>query len=87
MVYLGPIQPRPQALNLPSRPAEVPAVNPYANEKHLDQPSAGLAFVGPPGGIERRKQDRRRNRANPILETRDCRDRRKNPQPAIDISI
>lgn len=87
MVYLGPIQPRPVSLKAPSRPATTTAVNPYASEHPKDEPSAGLAAVGPPGGIERRKQDRRSKSGNHLLETRAGKDRRKSPQPSISVSI
>lgn len=89
MVYLGPIQPRPASVKVPSRPAATTAVNPYANEHQKDDRSAGLDAMGPPGGIERRKQkqDRRHKVGTSILETRAGKDRRKSPQPSISISI
>lgn len=87
MVYLGPIQPRPEPVKVPSRPAATTAVSAYASEhQHLER-SAGLDLIGPPGGIERRKKDRRSNPAQPLLETRVGRDRRKTPQPTINITI
>lgn len=87
MVYLGPIQPRPTTVSMPSRPAATTAVSPYANENQQQQRSAGLEFVGPPAGVDRRKQDRRNKSDQTILETRAGRDRRKAPQPTINITI
>lgn len=87
MVYLGPIQPRPQSVKVPSRPTATTPVTPYANEHQKDDPSAGLVAVGPPGGIERRKQDRRSKSGAHLLETRAGKDRRRSPQPSISISI
>jgi hypothetical protein len=89
MVYLGPIQPRPVSVKAPSRPAATTAVSAYANEHQKDERSAGLDAIGPPGGVERRKQqrDRRNKSATAMLETRAGKDRRKSPQPSISISI
>ncbi len=87
MVYLGPIQPRPVSVKAPSRPTATTAVSPYANEHQQQQRSAGLDAVGPPGGIERRKKDRRSKADQTIVETRAGRDRRKAPQTTINISI
>jgi hypothetical protein len=87
MVYLGPIQPRPASVKVPSRPAATTAVSAYANENQQQQRSAGLDLIGPPGGLERRKQDRRHKAGQTILETRAGRDRRKAPQPTINIII
>lgn len=87
MVYLGPIQPRPVSVKVPSRPSATTAVSAYANEQKNER-SAGLDGVMPPGGVERRKkQDRRNKSAAPMLETRAGKDRRKSPQPSISISI
>ncbi len=87
MVYLGPIQPRPVSVKMPSRPTATTAVNPYANEHQKNEHSAGLDAIGPPGGIERRKQDRRNRSRDHLVETRAGKDRRKSPQPSINISI
>ena len=87
MVYLGPIQPRPASVKAPSRPASTTAVTAYANEHQKDDHSAGLEAVGPPGGVERRKQDRRNKSRAAMLETRAGKDRRKSPQPSISITI
>lgn len=87
MVYLGPIQPRPVSVKVPSRPAATTAVSPYANENQRQQRSAGLDAIGPPGGVERRKQDRRNKSDQTIVETRAGRDRRKAPKTTINISI
>ena len=87
MVYLGPIQPRPTSVKVPSRPAATTAVSPYANEHQQQERSAGLDLIGPPGGIERRKKDRRSSSGQPLLETRVGRDRRKTPQPTINVTI
>ncbi len=87
MVYLGPIQPRPVSVKMPSRPTATTAVNPYANEHQKNEHSAGLDAIGPPGGIERRKQDRRNKSRDHLVETRAGKDRRKSPQPSINISI
>lgn len=88
MVYLGPIQPRPVSVKAPSRPSTTTAVSAYANEHQKDDRSAGLEAIGPPGGVERRKQRDRRNKSGAaMLETRAGRDRRKSPQPSISISI
>lgn len=87
MVYLGPIHPRPVSVKAPSRPSATTAVSPYANENQQQQPSAGLDAIGPPGGIERRRQDRRNKAGRTIVETRAGRDRRKAPKTTINISI
>lgn len=88
MVYLGPIQPRPASVKVPSRPAATTAVSAYANEQQKNERSAGLDGTMPPGGIERRKQQDRRNKSgSPLLETRAGKDRRKSPQPSISVSI
>jgi hypothetical protein len=87
MVYLGPIQPRPVSVKVPSRPSATTAVSAYANENQQQQRSAGLDLIGPPGGVERRKQDRRNKSGQPMLETRAGRDRRQAPQTTINISI
>lgn len=89
MVYLGPIQPRPLSVKAPSRPSATTAVTPYANEHQKDDRSAGLDAIGPPNGLERRKQneDRRHKAGASILETRAGKDRRKSPLPSISISI
>ena len=87
MVYLGPIQPRPASVKAPSRPSSTTAVTAYANEHQKDDHSAGLDAIGPPGGVERRKQDRRNKSGAAMLETRAGKDRRKSPQPSISISI
>jgi hypothetical protein len=87
MVYLGPIQPRPASVKAPSRPTATTAVTAYANEHQKDDHSAGIDAVGPPGGVERRKQDRRNKSGAAMLETRAGKDRRKSPQPSISITI
>lgn len=89
MVYLGPVQPRPVSVKVPTRPAAINAVTAYANEQQKGNRSAGIDLIGPPGGVERRKQerDRRNKSAAAMLETRAGRDRRKSPQPSISISI
>ena len=87
MVYLGPIQPRPVSVKAPSRPSATTAASPYANENQQQQRSAGLDAIGPPGGVERRKQDRRHKADQTIVETRAGRDRRKAPKTTINISI
>ncbi|MFC3115180.1 hypothetical protein [Cellvibrio fontiphilus] len=86
MVYLGPIQPRPVSVKVPSRPTTTTAVTPYANENQ-QQPSAGLGAIGPPGGVERRKGDRRSKSDQTIVETRAGRDRRHSPATSVNISI
>ncbi|MDO8344476.1 MAG: hypothetical protein Q7T48_14845 [Cellvibrio sp.] len=88
MVYLGPIQPRPVSVKAPSRPTATTAVSAYANEHQKGDRSAGLDAVGPPLGVERRKQQDRRNKPGAaMLETRAGKDRRKSPQPSISVSI
>lgn len=89
MVYLGPVQPRPVSVKAPSRPSATTAVNAYANEHQKGDRSAGLDAIGPPGGVERRKQqqDRRNKSGASMLETRAGKDRRKSPQPSISVSI
>jgi hypothetical protein len=88
MVYLGPIQPRPVSVKAPSRPAATTAVRAYAQEHQKDDRSAGLDAIGPPSGIERRKQqDRRSHSKDPMLDSRAGRDRRKARHLPINISI
>ncbi len=88
MVYLGPITPRPQPVKSPARPSSITAVTPYANDQHgLNVDAAPVVGAGPPGGIERRKQDRRNKSGEHLVETRAGKDRRKSPKPSINISI
>jgi hypothetical protein len=89
MVYLGPVQPRPASVKVPTRPAAIIAVTAYAKEQQKGNRSAGIDLIDPSGGVERRKQerDRRNKSAAAILETRAGKDRRKAPQPSINISI
>lgn len=88
MVYLGPVTPRPQSVKVPSRPASTTPVQPYAKDRQGSGVDAAPPLgVGPPGGIERRKQDRRSKSGDHLIETRTGRDRRRSPQPGINISI
>lgn len=88
MVYLGPINPRPERVKTLLRPPNVTAVRAYASEAQgASVDAAPNMGVAAPGGIERRKQDRRNKTDQTILETRAGRDRRKAPQPKIDITI
>ena len=88
MVYLGPIAPRPQSINTPSRPSKITGVQAYASDQHnLNVDAAPSVSAGPPGGIERRKQDRRNKSGEHLVETRTGRDRRKSPRTDINISI
>lgn len=89
MVYLGPIIPRPQPVNTPVRPTRITPVQAYASDAHgADVDAAPAVSIGPPGGKERRKEDRRSKSTDPMLETRAGRDRRKARQaPPINISI
>lgn len=88
MVYLGPIQPRPVSVKAPSRPTTTTAVTAYAKEQQRGERAALLSPLnGAPGGIERRKEDRRNKNGQPMVETRAGRDRRKAPQTTINISI
>lgn len=88
MVYLGPIQPRPVSVKAPSRPATTTAVTAYAKEQQRGERTAMLNPLNvAPGGVERRKEDRRNKNGQAIVETRAGRDRRKAPQTTINISI
>jgi len=89
MVYLGPIIPRPQPVKTPIRPTRITAVTAYASDAHgADVDAAPVVSAGPPGGRERRREDRRNKSSDPMLETRAGRDRRKAKQaPPINISI
>jgi hypothetical protein len=88
MVYLGPVTPRPQSIKAPSRPSSTTAVRAYASDQHgASVDSAPTIAVGPPGGIERRKQDRRGKSGEHMVETRTGKDRRRSPQTDINISI
>lgn len=88
MVYLGPITPRPQPVKTPVRASSITPVTPYANDQHGANVDAAPALgVSPPGGIERRKQDRRNKSGEHLVETRAGKDRRKSPKPSINISI
>lgn len=89
MVYLGPIQPRPVSVKAPSRPTATTAVSAYANEQQKGDRSSGLDAIGPPRGVERRRQqqDRRSKSAAAMLETRAGKDRRKSPQRSISVTI
>ncbi|WP_039913192.1 hypothetical protein [Cellvibrio mixtus] len=88
MVYLGPITPRPQPVKNPARPTSITPVRAYASDQHgIDVDAAPAIGVGPPGGVERRKQDRRSKSGEHLVETRAGKDRRKSPKPSINISI
>ncbi len=87
MVYLGPIIPRLQTVKSPVRPSNVTAVNAYASDQHgADTDAAPAVAATPPGGVERRRQDRRHKSSDPMLETR-AGDRRKARHAPINISI
>ncbi|WP_049629136.1 hypothetical protein [Cellvibrio sp. pealriver] len=88
MVYLGPINPRPQSVKTPLRPSSVTAVRAYASDAHgAGVDAAPVVGVGPPGGVERRKQDRRSKSGEHLVETRAGKDRRKASQASVNISI
>ncbi|HSC67756.1 MAG TPA: hypothetical protein VLC79_08705 [Cellvibrio sp.] len=87
MVYLGPITPRPQPVKSPVRPSSVTQVQAYASDQHgADVDAAPAVAVNPPGGVERRKQERRSKSTDTMLETR-AGDRRKARHVPINISI
>ena len=87
MVYLGPIMPRPQPVKSPARPSSVTPVYAYASEQHgADVDAAPAIGATLPGGVERRKQDRRNKSSDPMLETR-AGDRRRTRHAPINISI
>lgn len=87
MVYLGPVTPRPQSIKAPSRPASTTAVTAYAHDQQGARVDTAPGANFPPGGVERRKQDRRNKSGEHMVETRTGKDRRKSPQPSINISI
>ncbi len=88
MVYIGPVSPRPQSLKAPSRPSSTTAVRAYASDQHgASVDSAQELAVGPPGGIERRKQDRRNKPGEHMVETRTGKDRRRSSKTDINISV
>ncbi len=88
MVYLGPVTPRPQSVKAPSRPSNTTAVRAYASDQQgATVNSAPALAVGPPNGIERRKQDRRNKSGEHMVETRTGKDRRRSPKTDINISI
>lgn len=88
MVYVGPITPRPQPVKNPARPSSVTAVRAYASDPQgADVDAAAPVGVGPPGGVERRKGDRRNKSGDHLLETRAGKDRRKSTQASINVII
>lgn len=88
MVYLGPITPRPEPVNTSGRPSKVTAVRAYASEPHNANVTATSGVsVGPPGGVERRKKDRRTKSGEHLIETRDGKDRRKSAHVSVNILI
>lgn len=88
MVYLGPITPRPQPVKSEVRPSRITPVRAYASDQHgASVDAAPIVEGGPPGGRERRKEDRRNKSSDPMVETRAGRDRRKARQAPINISI
>jgi hypothetical protein len=88
MVYLGPITPRPEPLKTPVRPSKVTAVTAYASEaRSVSVTAAPVVGVGPPGGIERRKQDRRSKSGEPFVETRGGKDRRRSTHVSVNVII
>ena len=87
MVYLGPITPRPQPVKSPARPSSITPVQAYASDQHgAGVDAAEEVAASPPGGLERRKQDRRSKSSDTMLETR-AGDRRKARHAPINISI
>ena len=88
MVYLGPITPRPEPLQTSGRPSKVTAVRAYASEaQNASVTAAPVVGVGPPGGVERRKKDRRTKSGEHLIETRDGKDRRKSAHVSVNIVI
>lgn len=88
MVYVGPITPRPQPVKTSPRPSSVTAVRAYAGDPQgADVDAANPVGVGPPGGVERRKGDRRNKSGEHLVETRAGKDRRKSSHASINITI
>jgi len=87
MVYLGPIELRHTRVKTHSYRQQPPtAINPYAKGRDLPIHTETDEIAEAPDGIERRKQERRSQGDNPLLETRTGRDRRRS-KVAINISI
>lgn len=84
MVYIGPINPRPQPVDLRVRPSSVTPVSAFAENPDSSTISASQL---PPGGVERRRGERRRSNGRFVIETRVSGDRRRSNQPKIDIKI
>jgi hypothetical protein len=88
MVYLGPINRRPESLKTPLRPSRVTAVRAYASEAQgAGVDAAPIESGGGPDGVERRKQDRRSKSGDHLVETRAGRDRRKSSRLSVNILI
>lgn len=90
MVYLGPIELRyapVQNRNYRLQPTTAVAAYGKGRTVPVESETAEADELSAiPGGIERRKRDRRDHRDNPLLETRTGRDRRKS-KATINISI
>lgn len=87
MVYLGPIELRHTRVKTHSYRQQPPtAINPYGKGRDLPIHTETDEIMEAPGGIERRRQDRRGQGEDPLLETRTGRDRRKS-KVTINISI
>jgi len=87
MVYLGPIELRHTRVKTnPYRQQPTTAVSAYGKGRDLPINSETDQIIEAPGGIERRRQERRGQGDNPLLETRTGRDRRKS-KTSINISI
>ncbi len=87
MVYLGPIELRQTRLKTHTyRQLPTTAVGAYGKGRDLPIHAETDDINHAPNGVERRRQERRSQGDNPLLETRTGRDRRKS-KPSINISI
>jgi len=80
MVYIGPV-------NTLSLTAKTKAANGYSPEK--DMPASKIVdrtIINPPEQ-DRRRQERRKEGRDPVLDTRHSKDRRRARQPRVDISV
>ncbi len=80
MVYIGPI-------NTLSLTAKTRAVSGYAPEQDMPVSKQVDSTQRVAPEHDRRRQDRRKEKHNPMVETRQGRDRRRAAHPRVDVSV
>lgn len=80
MVYIGPV-------NTLSLTAKTRAKSGYSPEQDMPVSKQVDSTVKITPDYDRRHQDRRKERRDPMLDTRNSKDRRRARQPKVDISV